>query len=148
MDNGRTDRLQFLKAADVVWLMVDGRQLSAPNTRQWAIHRAKLLMQRLAALVSPTPPVILVITRRDKAMIDSRTLDELSSEAGTLGLTITTIEIASFADAGDVAPGTGIRELVLASIRPVTNSPAFWPDTARPSHKVRAIMRFRLGSTA
>jgi hypothetical protein len=147
LDSGRADRLHFLKAADIVWLMVDGRQLSTPNSRQWALHRTKLLMHRLATLLRPSPPVILVITRRDSGMIDPRTLDELLSEALTSGLTMSTIEIASFADAGDVAPGTGIRELVFASIRPTMDVPAFWPDSTPPSGAKRAIMQLRLEST-
>jgi hypothetical protein len=147
LDSGRVDRLHFLKGADIVWLMVDGRQLSASNTRQWALHRTKLLIHRLAALVTPSLPVILVITRRDSGAIDSQTLDELSAEALTSGLTMSTIEIASFAEAGVVVPGTGIRELVFASIRPVTDGPAFWPNSAPSSGQGRAIMRFRWEST-
>ena len=144
LENGRVDRLQFLKGADVVWLMIDGNQLSAPDKRQWTLHRTKLLMQRLAALVAPTPPVILVITRRDKTEIDATTLDELMSEANATGLTMTIAPIASFADEGEVEPGTGIRELVLASIRPPTEEHPFWPDSAPPSKDQRAMLRLKV----
>lgn len=147
LENGRVDRLQFLKGADIVWLIIDGNQLSAPEKRQWTLHRTKLLMQRLAALVAPTPPVILVITRRDKTEIDTATLDELMSEAKATGLTMTVAPIASFADEGEVEPGTGIRELVLASIQPPTEERPFWPDSAPPSKDQRALLRFKVEGT-
>jgi hypothetical protein len=148
LENGRVDRLQFLKGADIVWLMIDGNQLSAPDMRQWTLHRAKLLMQRLAALVVPTPPVILVVTRRDKTGIDTATLDELKSEAKATGLTMTVAPIASFADEGEVEPGTGIRELVLASIQSPTKEHPFWPDSASPSKDQRAMLRFKVEGAA
>lgn len=143
VDNGRADRLSFLKGADVIWLMVDGRQLSQAHTRQWAMHRTKLLMQRLASLLAPSVPMILVVTRRDQATTDRGTLDELSSEAAVLRLNISIVEIASFAGQGGVAPGTGIRDLVQASIRPANVAPAFWPESAAGIREERAIMRFR-----
>jgi hypothetical protein len=148
VEHGRVDRLQFLKGADVIWLMVDGRQLSAANTRQLALHRAKLLMQRVVALVGPAPRVILVITRRDTVEIDKVTLDELQAEAASQGLVMTVMEIASFADAGPIAPGTGIRELVEASIVDITDNPPFWPDHPDENQQPRAMMRFKAGSAA
>jgi Double-GTPase 2 len=148
LERNRVDRLQFLKGADLVWLMIDGRQLFAPEKRQWTLHRAKLLMQRLAALVAPAPPVILVITRRDKTTIEAATLDELKAEAKQTGLTMTIAQIASFADDGEIDPGTGIRDLVLASIQPVAAESTFWPDSEPLSHEQRAVLRLRAGCAA
>jgi hypothetical protein len=123
--------------------MVDGRQLTTPEKRQWTLHRTKLLMKRFSELVSPAPPVILVITRRDKTEIDQATLDLLSSEAKTLGLTMTIAQIASFADEGDIEPGTGISDLILASIESLTTAPPFWQDGELPAAGERAMLRFR-----
>ncbi|MFZ2069131.1 MAG: hypothetical protein WAV27_24445 [Xanthobacteraceae bacterium] len=148
VENNRVDRLLFLKRADIIWVMIDGRQLAAPEKRQWTLHRTKLLMQRLAALVVPGPPVILVITRRDKAAIDAGTLDELKSEAEAAGLTMTIAQIASFADEGEIEPGTGILDLVLASIPPVVQQPTLWPDSEPPDNQERAMMRFKPVSAA
>lgn len=148
VDTSRADRLQFLKAADVVWLMVDGVQLSAPATRQLALHRTKLLMQRLAALVAPPPPVILVVTRRDRRSgLDQAIATSLNAEADELGLSIEIAEIASFADDGEVAPGTGIAELIAASISTnVVSTQEFWPTGRGATNDGRAIMRYGVPS--
>src|SRR4029077_3525643 len=36
VDKDRNDRLQFLKRADVIWLMMDGAQLRDTSQRHWA----------------------------------------------------------------------------------------------------------------
>jgi hypothetical protein len=123
--------------------MIDGRQLAALATRQWALHRIKLLMQRLAELVTPAPPVVLVITRRDKAEIDPTTLDDLQSEGKARGMTVTALHIASFADEGGIDPGTGISALMLASIQPPPDEHLFWPDSELLGDKKRVMWAFR-----
>jgi len=128
--------------------MIDGRQLSAPEKRQWTLHRTKLLMQRFAELVAPAPPVILVITRRDKTEIDVATLEELKAEAKVIGLTLTVAQIASFADEGDIEPGTGISDLVQGSIQSRTEEYTFWPDSEPPGNDERAVLRFKAEGVA
>lgn len=141
VDNTRVDRLEFLKRADVVWLMVDGRQLSDPPTRQLALHRTKLLMQRLVSIVMPSPQAILVVTRLDQGEPDQVAIDILHDEARAIGLSLEVVSIASFAE-GAVAPGTGIADLIAMSTRSVRATPAFWPDTADMAVGTRAMMRF------
>lgn len=143
VDSARIDRLEFLKRADIVWLMVDGLQLSEPTTRQWALHRTKLLMQRLADFVVPAPPVILVVTRRDKGEPDQLALDALHTEARARGLSLTVAFIASFAEDDAVAPGTGIAELITASTQCVSKTPVFWPEIGDITVEPRAMMRFQ-----
>jgi Double-GTPase 2 len=145
IDSGRVDRWNFLKGADVIWLMVDGRQLLTASTRQLALHRTKLLMQRLAAFVSSTLPIILVVTRRDGGEINQNTLDELSHEAVNQSLNLRILQIASFADAGSIRPGTGIAELIDASIESDSDNPVLWPHTSQNESQSRAMMRFRAG---
>ena len=144
VDSKRVERLDFLKRADVVWLMVDGRQLSEPSTKQWALHRTKLLMQRLADLVSPPPPVILVVTRRDQGEPDEKTIQVLREEARKFNLDLDVIMIASFADNTATAPGAGIAELIGATTKPTPRSTAFWPSENVAIENDRAIMRFRI----
>lgn len=146
VDSSRTDRLQFLKRADVIWLMVDGLQFSRPATRQLVLHRTKLTMQRLAALLDPIPPVILVTTRRDKvAGLSPEIVAALNTEAADKGLDLQILEIASFADAGETMPGAGIPELIAASIkRTGGRSDSFWPASSRSqAMEDRAMMRYR-----
>lgn len=146
VDSSRVDRLQFLKRADVIWLMVDGLQFAKPATRQLALHRTKLTMQRLAALLDPSPPVILVTTRRDKAAsVGPDVVEALKAEAISRGIDLEFLEIASFADVGETTAGAGIPELIAASIRrPGSSSPDFWPAPSRAAAtESRAMMRYR-----
>ena len=144
VDSNRVDRLEFLKRADLVWLMIDGCLLSNLATRQWALHRTKLLMQRLTDFLTPAPPVILVVTRRDQVEPNQEALDALQAEARARGLSLEVVFIASFAVAeSTVMPGSGIAELIAASTRSVSEMPAFWPDASEMAPGARAMMRFR-----
>lgn len=120
IESGRTDRLQFLHRADVIWIMVDGIQLSTPKSKQLALHRTKLLLQRISAFLAPSPQIILVVTRKDQATPKQEVVAELLDEAKALGLAMRTISIASFAAPGDVKAGEGIPELIEASLLPTT----------------------------
>lgn len=142
-DSNRFDRLDFLKGADVVWLMVDGRRFFEPEARQLALHRTKLLMQRLANFLVPPPKVILVVTRRDQGQPSQATLDDLRVEAHTRGLWVDVCLIASFADANGVTPGDGVAELIAKTTRPVSDTPPFWPDTPDTLSNARVMNRFR-----
>jgi hypothetical protein len=142
VDSQRTDRLEFLGRADALWILVDGNQLSKPQSRQWAIHRTKLLLQRVASFVVPCPPVFLVISRRDKGEISEPTATALNDEASLRGITLTIRPIASFADPGEVAPGFGISELVAESLRAKAEAQPIWPAVSA-QHEDRNMMRFR-----
>lgn len=141
MDHSLADRLAFFARADVVWVMVDGRQLAEPETRKWTIHRAKLLLQRLAGIVSKATRVSLVVTHRDEAEPPLASLKEIVDEGSNFGLSIEVCPIASFAKKGSIAPGTGIAELV-AQLREATPpQPSFWPEDSQG--ETRAMLRFR-----
>jgi hypothetical protein len=75
--------------------------------------------------------------------MDQSTLDQLNAEATTLGLSMTTAHIASFADEGTIPPGTGVAELVLATIESPPSEPPFWQDGDAPAVGERAMLRFR-----
>lgn len=143
VDNNRVDRLEFLNRADVVWVVVDGQQLSEPATRQLTLHRTKLLIQRLANLLSSAPRIILVLTRKDLCEPNQTTLDELRVEAQSRGLCMKIVSIASFSSCETVEPGDGIAELISDSTRLDSNVPAFWPVVDDTSENPRAITRYR-----
>jgi hypothetical protein len=146
IETNRHDRLKFMKGADVIWLMVDGRQLSDPESRQWAIHRMQLLVQRLADLIAKTTPVLLVVTHQDAGTPDAAAIGAISAEASAQGLSMKVQHIASFAvDGRQVPPGTGIRELILASLHSSAAAPkVLWPENTESAVQDRAMMRFRL----
>lgn len=143
IDQNRVERLNFLKSADVLWIMLDGRSLIDPNRRMLAIHRARLMIQRLATLLGPaTPPTLLVVTRRDSGSPSEQTLDKLTEEAASHGVPLRIVQIASFADDAEIAPGTGISDLLRHTANVAVNRKAFWPDhDATNSH--RSMLRFR-----
>jgi hypothetical protein len=143
MDSGKTDRLEFLKATDTIWLMADGKQLIELETRQYALHRMQLLMQRLAAFLSPRiPPVILVISRSDFGVPDADSLDELEKEARKHGISLKIMHIASFTEKAGAQAGAGIADLISSSIKKQPASKPFWPDSENVTGH-RAFLKFR-----
>lgn len=146
INSARTDRLEFLRSADVIWIMVDGRQLFELATRQLAIHRTKMLLQRVADFLKSPPPVILVVSRRDQSQIDTRVTDALVGEATARGLELEVVSIASFADEGKVKPGEGIADLISLTTKSRTSTSPFWSD-AEPSWQGRGIENYRRGGS-
>lgn len=142
IDTNRTDRLAFMKGADVIWLMLDGRALIEPQGRQLALHRAGVAMQRMSNFLSRLPPLIAVISRRDLGEIPQSALDDLREEAERLGFDLRVTTIASFADNGIVPAGTGIAELIEATTRGPDKPFSFWPDPSEPASS-RMIDRLR-----
>lgn len=142
VDTNRFDRLAFLQRADVIWLMVDGEKLATPETRQLTLHRTKLLMQRLAGFLAPIPPVLLVVTRIDKGDIPKAATASLAREADSLGLSLTICGIASFADPKKMKPGTGIEDLLHATLGAGNSTPPLWPHDASQADRPRAMQRF------
>ncbi|WP_354043575.1 hypothetical protein [Devosia sp. UYZn731] len=140
VDESRHERLAFLERADVIWLMVDGEQLTTPATRQLYLHRTQLYLQRLKEFFPNLPRIILVITRADKGSISQKTTNILLKDAADLGLNVAIQSIASFASVGNpVSPGTGIAELVSMSIGSEKTAYRLWPEAEPPSGDVRAI---------
>lgn len=148
IDNNRVDRLDFLKSADVLWIMLDGRNLIETASRMHAIHRARLLLQRVATFLSPAaPPVLLVITRLDLGKPAENTLEKLADEAASLGIKLRIAHLASFADGSVIDAGTGISDLLLHTVSTEESPTKFWEvEEGRDGH--RSILRFRkLGAT-
>lgn len=143
VDNNRTDRWTFLKSADLLCIFVDGRQLA--TQRQYTAHRTKLLIQRLATLVSPSnPPVVIAVTHRDQLEPNTATVDQLVAEAARYGLSCNVISIASFTNNSSKTPaGFGIPALIGLWINPPSPPPQhFWPDVSSPSGD-RMMLQYR-----
>lgn len=144
VDQNRGDRLEFLRAADVLWLFVNGQQLTNAETRGRAVHRAELTIKRTAALLGDgiRPPLALVITRRDEGQPHEASIDSILQCATSQGFAASVIEVASFSKHPDVAPaGTGLVELV-RTLRPkVRVAPEVLLDERRPG--ARFSLNFR-----
>jgi hypothetical protein len=145
IDSSRVDRLGFLKAADVIWVTVDGRQLIQPLTRQQALHRTGMLLQRVSEFLAPNvPPVFVVISHKDIGDPSEESLRKLDSVARRWNLPIQILQVSSFSDNEAMEPGTGIAELVSASLKSAspTTPAALWPD-ATFSASDRQFLNFR-----
>lgn len=148
IDKNRADRLDFLKSADIVWIMVDGRQLSKLESRRTPLRRLELIVARLANLIDRPMSALLVISHRDSGEVDQQDLVALIEAAAARNITLGIAPIASFTDRGGETPaGFGIADLVTKTIGPAPVAPSFWPDNESPSEE-RAMLRFCNWSSA
>lgn len=127
VEESRHDRLAFLTRADVIWLMADGTRFSQNSTRQSAIHRTKLYLQRLKQFFPDLPRVILVITRADTSNVGAKTIEAITAEAAGLEIDFCVRSISSFSLNDEVPAGTGISDLIMSSIGATPEAPEFWP---------------------
>lgn len=143
ISSGDADRFAFLKAAEAVWVLVDGRQFLDSKTRQWAIHRATILLERLAAVLpNPRPKIVLVASWRDKGEFPEEALKEMQNYGEQFGFKIEFAAIASFSTSTDTQPGIGLAELVEGTLDSFLTRPDPWPVT-RSSGSGRAFLNFR-----
>jgi Double-GTPase 2 len=142
IDKNRSDRLDFIKSADIVWIMVDGRQLSNLETRKTALRRLDLLVARLAALVGRPMPALLVISHRDSGGVHLRDLKTLTDAAANRNIAMDVVPIASFKRrGGESSAGFGIADLVAKTIGNPPGAPTFWPNSRGPFEQ-RAMLQF------
>jgi hypothetical protein len=132
IDSNRTDRLDFLRSADVLWITIDGSALLKPESRQVVLHRSGMLMQRVKDFLrEEVPPVLLVISHLDEGKPPAASIDKLKADASRLGLDVTVMHVSSFSEAEAVPPGTGIADLIRASLQSHSSSEAepLWPSS-------------------
>lgn len=144
VDQNRGDRLEFLRAADILWLFMNGHQLTNTETRGLAVHRAELMINRTSALLGDgiRPPLALVVTRRDEGVAHQGSIDSILQCAIKNGFDASIVEVASFSKFPNVAPaGTGLVKLI-KTLRPrVDGGRKVLMDDRRPN--ARYSMNFR-----
>ena len=102
----RSDRLGFMKSAETMWLVVDGRVLRELSTRQGAITRLGELLGRLEAMTRECPPrVLVVVTHRDKGELEQSIRDRLKAEIAKRVSLADVVEVAPVAD-DETIPGS------------------------------------------
>lgn len=144
VDRNRIDRLQFLKRADVIWLMMDGSQLRDASQRHWATHRMVLLLERVVECVGTPPPMILVLTRRDSSEVPASAIEPLVAEARRHNVNLAVAQIASFSDQPSVPPGFSIDSLIQASQPTAGENSECWPQCGGSHNGNRAMLRYRI----
>ena len=129
IDKNRTDRWQFLRSADAIWMMVDGTSL-ADARRHNSLHRTNRAIDRLAALLWPDLPALrLVVSRYDIAKPNQRTLDQIREHGARRNFELEIDHVASFSVDGQTAAGTGIAGLVDGTVAKRSGGDDFWPQT-------------------
>ena len=146
IENNQTDRLRFLRAADAIWVMVDGRTLIEKGQRLGAIHRASVLIDRIAALCSPDIPALrLVVTRLDQGRPLDQTLQELQKHGDRHGIDLSVSNIAYFSRTEGITAGTGIDDLVSKTVAGPIASGDFWPHGLEAAYGTRNALRVSVG---
>lgn len=113
IDRNRVDRLQFLKRADVIWLVIDGTETVASKRRQVCLQRTKMTIGRLGNFLTHGRRLIVVVTRRDENAPDDGVIQEICAEGIRCGFETESVAVASFSkDGSDVPAGTGIERLI------------------------------------
>ena len=113
IDRNRVDRLQFLKRADVIWLVVDGTETVTPDKRQVCLQRTKMVIGRLSSFLARGRRLILITTRLDEKAPDDRVVQEMCAEGIQCGFETESVAVASFSkDGSEISAGTGIGKLV------------------------------------
>lgn len=138
------ERFEFLKSADVIWLMTDGRTLIKREGRQGVIHRINLLVGRLAKQIDGCAPrLILVLTHRDHGEVPVAAIDQIREHIAKLGLPLVVVPVASFSKDEDlIPPGSGLAELIDATAR-ITPEPVPFRSPAPVRTGMRAFISYR-----
>lgn len=138
------ERFEFLKSADVIWLMTDGRSLINREGRQGVIHRINLLVGRLAKLFSECAPrLILVPTHRDHGEVPATAIDQIRKETAKFGLSLEVVPVASFSKDEDmIRSGYGLSELINATVR-ISPEPVPFRRPIPVREGMRAFLSYR-----
>lgn len=137
------ERLDFLKAAECIWIIADGVQLTTVSTRQTVLHKLSVLLQRVKVLAGAgCPPISLVITRRDKGAVSEAVYATVVEEAQTLGIALKVYQIACFSENDEIEPGVGLTELVDSLFSEDQTGPEMW-SLAERHDALRQMLRYR-----
>lgn len=150
--NARVDRFEFLRSAEVLWLMVDGKTLRVREKTQGSITRIGQLVGRLVEMIglAKLPKLLVVVTHRDAGAVSDAITTRIQHELEKHGAVADVISVASFANPDPEAnaqakPGEGIEGLINASVSEAARPDAFWPaqESAEGS---RSYISYRGGS--
>jgi len=146
VSTSRTDRFEFMKSAEALWIVLDSRTLENRERRQGVISRVGQLAGRLKTLFEGTlPKLILVITHRDLGELSAGIAERLEAELAKRDVTATLVPVAPFSDDDDVAkPGFGINDLIEATVTSSISPSDFWPASA-PKEGSRSYISYRRG---
>lgn len=140
----RSDRLEFLKAAEALWIVLDGRALEDKERRQSLIARLGQLAGRLTTMFGGSvPKMMLVITHRDFGEPSAAVRTGLAKELAKRSIEAEVVPVAPFSDDDAVAPaGFGLDALLSATAGTPPSQPEFWSPSA-PTEGTRSYISYR-----
>lgn len=144
VSSARSDRLEFLKSAEVIWLVLDGRSLADLERRHGVIARVGQLTGRLKTMLEGQDlRLIIVVTHHDLQPVDEIVATRLQKELARHGAEAKVVGVAPFSDQPDtVSPGYGIAQLISLTAGQQLERPTLWRCT-EPVEGGRAYLNYR-----
>lgn len=144
VNSGRSNQLDFMKSADVIWIVLDGRMLAQIEKRQGIIVRVGQLAGRLNTMLNNlVPRLILVVTHRDLHTLDENVVALLQAELARRGNKAEIVCVAPFSDhPEEIRAGFGLAELIDLTVGKLSERPIFWQST-EPTEGSRAYLNYR-----
>ncbi|WP_448192331.1 TRAFAC clade GTPase domain-containing protein [Azospirillum sp. sgz301742] len=143
VSTAHADRFDFMKSAEAIWVVVDGRTLADKERRQGVISRLGQLAGRLRTIFDGTiPRMMIVVTHRDHGELDGSITNRIAAELMKREVVARIHHVASFSEHGDVRAGFGLAELVEATVAPQQSGSEFWPSS-EPDECSRSYLSFR-----
>lgn len=144
VSTARSDRLDFMKSAEAIWIVLDGRSLADIEKRHGLIVRVGQLAARLKTMMEGrSPRLIIVVTHRDLHVLEESVTERLRAELSRRGAEAEFVGVAPFSDQPQNIPaGFGLSELVNLTVGKPPSRPVFWNST-KPSEDGRSYLNYR-----
>lgn len=144
VSSAQSDRFDFMKSADSIWIVLDGRSLADIERRHGLIARVGQLARRLKTMLDGrTFRLMVVVTHQDLHVLDDSVAQRLQEELTRHGATAEIVGVAPFSDSPDAVPaGYGIANLINLTAGTQPNHPTFWTST-EPTEGNRAYINHR-----
>jgi len=142
--SARSDRLDFMRSADTIWIVLDGRLLADLEKRQGQIARVGQLTGRLKTMFEErTPRLLIVVTHRDAHVLSEDVTSRLRKEVLRRGANVEIVNVAPFSNNQDNVPaGFGLANLIDMTVGESATRPPFWQATS-PDDSQRAFLSYR-----
>lgn len=142
--SARAERLEFMRSAEAIWIVLDGRLLADLEKRQGLIVRVGQLVARLKTMFEErVPRLILVVTHRDTHELNDISRRLLLKEVTRRGTIADIVCVAPFSNDQDTIPaGFGLSDLINTTVGESANSPPFW-QTTEPVDEQRMFLSYR-----
>ncbi|MCQ4279577.1 hypothetical protein NA643_10825 [Pseudomonas stutzeri] len=144
VNTARSDRLDFMKSAEAIWIVLDGRTLADIEKRQGLIARVGQLAGRLNTMLDGhAPRLMIVVTHRDLHVLADNVVNRLQTELARRNARAEIVGVAPFSDNPDNVPaGFGIADLIDLTVGKPAERPTFW-NSSDPTEADRAYLSYR-----